>query len=147
MPNDSSTLSFFPEYCIIPKSGTIAPNGFIVFNVGGTESGVTQSAQRLAYRLFIGHIPPKHLIMQSCETKVCINPRHLYLGTSKDGGHKSGKKTNGEKNWQAVLTDEIVHTILASNESSKVLAAEYGVTRQCISRIRAGISWRHIPRP
>lgn len=50
---------------------------------GHGEIGVayrTYSAHRLAYRIFIGPVPPNMDVMHTCETKICVKPHHLRLG-------------------------------------------------------------------
>ena len=42
------------------------------------------------------------------------------------------------------LTKQDVIEILLSDEYNDVLAERFGVTRQCISSIRNGITWSHI---
>lgn len=82
-----------------------------------------------------------------CETDgTCINPEHLYLGTQKqnikdciNNGNKN-KAASGEKNHNAILTDEVVKHIKNlkdlkdSKRSQKDIAHEYGVNQSQISR-------------
>lgn len=46
-----------------------------------SEDGTTRtvSAEDASYLAFIGAIPPKTLVQQSCGNRLCINPEHLAL--------------------------------------------------------------------
>lgn len=37
-----------------------------------------QFAHRVSFRLWIGPIPPEHLVLQACDGRFCINPFHLF---------------------------------------------------------------------
>jgi len=37
------------------------------------------SAEDASYMAFVGDIPDRHLIMQTCGNRLCINPEHLNL--------------------------------------------------------------------
>lgn len=37
------------------------------------------SAHRASYRLFIGEIPNKKVVIQRCKNRLCVNPEHLQL--------------------------------------------------------------------
>lgn len=44
----------------------------------------TIRAHRLAYEVFKGPIPENILVCHQCDIPTCINPNHLFLGTSND---------------------------------------------------------------
>jgi len=46
--------------------------------------GETGYAHRRAYERFIGPIPPGLYVLHRCDTPLCINPSHLFLGTQQD---------------------------------------------------------------
>lgn len=47
------------------------------------------SAHKASYLAFRGPIPPKQLVLHTCNSKHCINPHHLYLGTRLDAAIKT----------------------------------------------------------
>lgn len=54
--------------------------------------GRDQIAHRVSYRAFIGDIPDGMHVCHKCDVPSCINPDHLFLGTSKDNKQDSVQK-------------------------------------------------------
>lgn len=120
--------------------------GSVTFN-GNSSTRV----HRLMYSLFRGPIGQGLDVCHTCDTPICANPSHLFLGNARDNALDSVAKGRnrcvihrGESAGSSKLTDQQVRTIKASPLSTKVLAAEYGVVRTTIQRIRSGARWTHI---
>lgn len=97
-------------------------------------------AHRLAFSLWKG--PPGQLcVCHECDNPPCVNPDHLFLGTYIDNAADQIKK--GRK--PSKLKEADIHTIRASNKTNVSLAAEFGVCKDHISRIRCGTKWGRIP--
>jgi len=85
------------------------------------------------------------LICHRCNEKLCVNPKHLYVGTSKEnvadmiaaGQHRGGTNSNpnpprGEASNWAKLTEEevleIYRRVTTTNESHRSIGADYGIS-------------------
>lgn len=107
-------------------------------------------AHRVAWELSNQQeIPDGMVICHSCDTRDCINPEHLFLGTYKDNmedmvskGRKASKK--GERNGRSKLTENDVSDIrllLCFGMRQSDVAKEYHVTRATICDIKHNRLW------
>ena len=108
--------------------------------------GKMWTTHRLAYFLANGEIPELPLIIRhKCRSKNCCNPEHLEPGTVEDNNKdktRDGTQNKGENHFSAKLTWEQVTEIRARQESSRVIAKEYGVSHKSINCIRTGRTWK-----
>jgi hypothetical protein len=120
--------------------------GHMLFN------GRYEKAHRISYLIHCGPIPPGQVVCHSCDNPSCINPDHLWVGSTRDNQADSAAKgrrrngiTQGEANHFSKLSQSDVDAIRAAPRvygSGRRLAERYGVREATISEIRSEKSWR-----
>lgn len=141
------TGKFIPE----PNSGcwlweNATDHGYGVFSL----EGKSWRAHRAAWMLFNGPIPNGLFVLHRCDTRCCVNPRHLYLGTHADNMRDMttrNRQACGTRQGLSKLTDDDVGVIRSSGEPKKALAREYGVAPVTIRDLLARRTWRHVAPP
>lgn len=109
-----------------------------------------QAAHRFAWAFHTqSKIPPGMSVCHSCDNRKCVNPAHLWLGTTRENltdmvNKGRSTKRRGVLSSTAKLTEEQVREILATAEPHTTLAAKYGVTTMTISDIKCRRSWAHL---
>lgn len=109
-------------------------------------------SHRIAYELYVGPIPPLTLVCHKCDVPSCVNPEHLFLGTSLDNMRDMASKGRlvrllGPDNPRSKLTEAAVIEIrnrAANGEKDTRLGREFGVHHATIYSIVKRLSWRHV---
>lgn len=111
-------------------------------------------AHRLSWELEYGPIPEGLKVLHKCDNPSCVNPKHLFLGTDKDNAIDRDSKgrgnwdnaDHGENHHCAKLTYKKVSEIkqlLSQNERGKDIAMQFGVSKNTISKIKLGLTWKN----
>ena len=69
--------------------GAQYPSGYGMFRFPGESPN---GAHVAAWRFTRGEIPKRMLVCHTCDTKQCVNPKHLFLGTYKTNNEDSARK-------------------------------------------------------
>lgn len=151
----------------IPISGCWLWTSSIMANGYGQigYKGKNAYAHRVSWILHNGPIDNGEFVLHRCDVRCCVNPSHLFLGSSKDNmrdmiskgrqnfNWKKGKPPNNkgkrssiarEKHGMAKLTENDVAEIrrrYSLGETQKSLGVEYGVIQPHISRIVRNENW------
>ncbi len=106
---------------------------------------------RVAYFVATGKDPGPYDVCHTCDNGLCCEPGHLFLGEQDDNNKDRAKKgrydNHGRKNPNVKLTEENVVSILASNESDRILADRFNVSPGAIWFVRKGRkggTWRKL---
>jgi len=124
--------------------------GYGQFWVNGTNKRV----HRVAYESFIGEIPEGMCVCHTCDNPRCINPNHLWLGTTQentadreDKGRGHAQTRHGENNPRTEFTNRIVKFIKTLSElgmKQHEIAKIYKVNQSTISRILSLKRWKYV---
>lgn len=85
--------------------------------------------------------PRRKIVMHTCDNRLCVNPKHLVLGTIAEN------QTDMARKWRtrSKLTAEQVREIRSSNEPYRILAARYGLkSHKTISEIKKRRIFTHL---
>lgn len=130
--------------CFLWLSG-LTKAGYGIVNTGRSY----ETAHRLSYAVHRGAIPAGLHVLHTCDLRCCINPGHLYLGFERHNGDDRANRNRcrplrGADNKRVKLTRDQVLAILVDPRSHRVIAAEYGVSKGPIGRIKQGRGWTHL---
>lgn len=124
-------------------TGAATSDGYGVMGVGRNNQ---QRVHRLSFEHFIGPIPKGMFVCHRCDTPLCFNPDHLFLGSPRDNTRdmiRKGRRASiaGEAHPNTKIAPDrrdVIRARRASGESLKSIAADYGVAFQTISAICRG---------
>lgn len=80
--------------------GGVDADGYGLVTIGSRSDGSRRNgkAHRLSYEIANGPIPDGLSVCHSCDQPGCINPRHLWLGTTSENLADRDRKGRGA--WQ-----------------------------------------------
>lgn len=139
-----------PDGCWLWSAST-THNGYGTFRL--PRNGKLVRAHRLSYESAHGPIPDGMFVCHSCDTRNCVNPSHLFVGTAKENTADMMRKKRhrpvgpiGESAGASKLKEDEVRTIRACRDllPQTELGRVFGVSQDSVSLILAGKTWKHI---
>jgi hypothetical protein len=121
-----------------PWTGKLAANGRPYFTVDGKK--------RLAYdivrELVTGiPLPPDKMNRHTCDNKICCNPTHVIVGTHEEN---MLDMTSRERHGLTHHAVKAIRRALASGQTQQAIADLFGVSRENISAIATGRTYKHV---
>jgi predicted XRE-type DNA-binding protein len=106
-------------------------------------------AYRLVYELVTGNVlPSTTLLLHSCDNGGapvgCCNPRHVREGTVKEN---ADDMTARQRHGIPATQVQAIMRLISQGKKQQEIADLYGVSRETISGIATGRTYKHIGRP
>lgn len=120
--------------------GSVTPKGYGVLSI----NDYPHRAHRVSYEDYYGEAPGERLVCHTCDNPMCVNPEHLFLGSSKDNmadKRRKGRAARGEKQHASLLSEDAVRHILTSDASGVELAEHFGVHKDTVYAVRRRRNW------
>ncbi len=113
-------------------------------------NGKNVSTHRLSYEIHIGPIPKGLCVLHKCDNPLCVNPDHLFLGTSKDNVIDSvdkGRNAKGEFCNKLNMTEgdvRIIRDLVSAGCKQCYIVDFFGLKKMTVGEIVRRKTWKHI---
>ena len=107
-----------------------------------TDDQKSIGAHRFSFELTLGAIPKGMYVCHKCDTPLCVNPNHLFIGTHHDNMRDMVQKKRsftgrGEnKKGRSKLTNQQAEQIRKIQGSQSEIALMFGVSQTTVGRIK-----------
>lgn len=114
------------------------------------ERGHNTTAHRRAWEEQNGPIPDGMEVCHKCDTRLCVNHQHLFIGTHTENMadcSSKGRQAKGQSLPQAKLDESQVvsaRRLRAAGWTLQAIADRFGVDRMTISSAIKNKTWKHV---
>jgi len=113
---------------------------------GKFSTPFTDRAHRVSWILTYGVVPTLY-VCHTCDNRLCINPRHLFLGSAADNIYdktQKGRQAKGTSHGMAKLTENQVLQIRTLDLPQRAIASIYGVSQSLVCYIKGRKAWKSL---
>ena len=105
------------------------------------RDGKSWRIHRYMYQKYIGEIPINMCVCHKCDHPGCVNPKHLFLGTSADNRQDASRKGRLKGRGNIKLTKKEVKEIRLAKGTQREICKQYGISQHHVSDIKNRLSW------
>lgn len=124
-------------------TGPVGGGGYGSFWMNGRQ----YLAHRASYEMFVRKPHSGNAVCHRCDVPLCVNPAHLFEGSSADNSADmvaKNRQSKGEQRANSRVNPAVVRAIRASSLPDTEWATRLGVTKGTINHIRHRRNWRHV---
>ena len=139
---------FSGKYEVVPWTGcwiwtgVLRWTGYARFKI----KEVQHEGHRISWQLHRGEIPAGLHVLHRCDVPCCVNPDHLFLGTSAENHLDCVEKKRNRRGESPIkLTADAVRDIRSKRLTRKGFSDLYGVDRPHITAIQKRRAWQSVP--
>jgi hypothetical protein len=149
---DSFDMSAGPEACWL-WARIPSGSGYGSLGIGKRwPNRKTYRAHKVMWQLINGPVPHGLFVCHHCDNRLCVNPRHLFLGTQTDNMVdmvRKGRaaKAHGENNNNSKLSVDDVKAIRglsAAGFCRYSIGAAFGIVHSHVTQISTRRRWAHV---
>lgn len=133
--------------------GATSKNGYGVLY--SSEHRKSRLTHRLSYELQVGPIPDGMKVLHKCDVRRCIEPQHLFLGTTQDNQDDMARKgrSNRRLSEEAVVSIKVRIAALGpatggarprGSDSLRKIAADFSVDKGTVQLIAKGLTHKFV---
>ena len=130
--------------CWIWTAGTRPNSKGVLYGRHFSDEQKSVGAHRFSYQLHIGEIPKGMYVCHKCDTPLCVNPDHLFIGKHLDNmadmvqKNRSYRGRGENKIGVSKITNKQAEEIRQSQLSQSTLGRMYGLSQTSVGRIKRG---------
>lgn len=121
-------------------TGSVSGSGYGKFERGGKQV----LAHRVAWETVNGPITGGAVIRHKCDNPRCVNPDHLLSGTVKQNAEDMKARGRSVAGRGQKLSTAAVQAIRVDCRLHREIAADHGVSRVVITKIKNNQIWRTV---
>lgn len=114
-----------------------------------TVRGRGRLAHHISWIEHHGGEPIGYDFCHTCDTPACINPDHIWVGTTAENMADMAQKgrnrqPRGEAHNKAKLTVAQVREIYTADGNGPEISRRFGIDKSTVYSIKSGVTWAHV---
>lgn len=123
-------------------------SGYGCFKVFENRQTKSLGAHRVSYALACGDFDSSLYVLHRCDNRLCVNPKHLFLGTTQDNTADRSQKGRTHRGYiQRKLNRDLVAQIkkrIERGETPLRIAKTFEISVSTVWDIKKERTWKHV---